>query len=307
MKKFNIALVGGITLGMSMLLSGGAYADTANVTVFGNIPGGLSSGAYALSTNSISNFGIGFSNLSTFFTFSFNGNTAAINGISQSNGGVLDAAASCVNCAHTNSFTPHSASASSYAYGDSQILSDNVTAGLGAAKAIGEVYLSGSTAETAYAHGVNTMSGSIFVPTSTVMSFNFFAAPNLEATLSSGGLWAAANMAMTVTLTQGSSTIFSWAPNGAIGGVYGGTDTLDPFSLNTSLARLTNGTSSIIPGTGQFQAATNVLGAGLYSLNITMTNTAQAQTVPVPAAVWLLGSGLIGLIGVARRRHSNTV
>ena len=27
-------------------------------------------------------------------------------------------------------------------------------------------------------------------------------------------------------------------------------------------------------------------------------------TVPVPAAVWLFGSGLIGLIGVARRKKS---
>ncbi|MGB5398483.1 MAG: VPLPA-CTERM sorting domain-containing protein [Gammaproteobacteria bacterium] len=26
------------------------------------------------------------------------------------------------------------------------------------------------------------------------------------------------------------------------------------------------------------------------------------QVIPVPAAVWLFGSGLIGLVGVARRR-----
>ena len=29
-----------------------------------------------------------------------------------------------------------------------------------------------------------------------------------------------------------------------------------------------------------------------------------AQVVPVPAAVWLFGSGLLGLVGVARRRRS---
>jgi hypothetical protein len=30
---------------------------------------------------------------------------------------------------------------------------------------------------------------------------------------------------------------------------------------------------------------------------------APASPVPVPAAVWLLGSGLIGMIGIRRRRN----
>ncbi len=37
-------------------------------------------------------------------------------------------------------------------------------------------------------------------------------------------------------------------------------------------------------------------------MNITMTQTANVSAVPVPAAVWLLGSGLLGLVAVARRR-----
>ena len=36
--------------------------------------------------------------------------------------------------------------------------------------------------------------------------------------------------------------------------------------------------------------------------NTTLTLNTPASTVPVPAAVWLFGSGLLGLVGVARRR-----
>ena len=38
--------------------------------------------------------------------------------------------------------------------------------------------------------------------------------------------------------------------------------------------------------------------------NATMAATPKPSTVPVPAAVWLFGSGLMGLVGVARRRKN---
>ena len=41
-------------------------------------------------------------------------------------------------------------------------------------------------------------------------------------------------------------------------------------------------------------------GGVLYALEVTGT----IEAVPVPAAVWLFGSGLVGLVGVARRRKS---
>lgn len=43
--------------------------------------------------------------------------------------------------------------------------------------------------------------------------------------------------------------------------------------------------------------------AGPYSVDYTIQiNVATASPVPVPAAVWLFGSGLVGLVGIARRK-----
>ncbi|MBU1691633.1 MAG: VPLPA-CTERM sorting domain-containing protein [Gammaproteobacteria bacterium] len=39
-----------------------------------------------------------------------------------------------------------------------------------------------------------------------------------------------------------------------------------------------------------------------YALHLTGSYTPSVSAVPVPAAAWLLGSGLLGLVGVARRK-----
>ena len=38
--------------------------------------------------------------------------------------------------------------------------------------------------------------------------------------------------------------------------------------------------------------------------NVVSTDIINTQAVPVPAAVWLFGSGLLGMVGIARRRRS---
>lgn len=49
---------------------------------------------------------------------------------------------------------------------------------------------------------------------------------------------------------------------------------------------------------------TDLLNATLTSTGLSFSTLSTTSPVPVPAAVWLLGSGLLGLAGVARRKAS---
>ena len=65
-------------------------------------------------------------------------------------------------------------------------------------------------------------------------------------------------------------------------------------NVSTTMLNLIAGSySAIVTG--------NAVGnfGGLYSVAM----TAKPSAVPVPAAIWLLGSGLLGLVGIARRKE----
>ena len=56
-----------------------------------------------------------------------------------------------------------------------------------------------------------------------------------------------------------------------------------------------------------WDAVTNNGGVGLGPLNVSeydLKLVGTVSSVPVPAAVWLFGSGLVGLIGIARRKKA---
>jgi len=71
------------------------------------------------------------------------------------------------------------------------------------------------------------------------------------------------------------------------------TDTLGIFALTISIA-------DAFPGfDGTFNGASLQIFGGGYDSGLALVGT---TAVPVPAAVWLFGSGLLGLVGVARRK-----
>lgn len=98
---------------------------------------------------------------------------------------------------------------------------------------------------------------------------------------SSGATDGAGGISGTIVITD------NWnANNFDQGGAFTGTTVGDEFSGTFDIAW-----TSLIVG-GAFDGQTGTYAAtGTYS------------AVPVPAAVWLFGSGLVGLVGVARRRR----
>lgn len=261
------------------------------------VSGGACASSYAVSYNTISGFSLAFGggagNLSPF-TLSVD---ASVTTYGLDGGlNMKDAPAACLNCVYSNSFTSHG-SATEYAYGDAQIVSRNVLAGIGAASSIGEISAFNSTGLSG---GSNTMLASFSVSGSPgTVNFDFQSVPYMNTLLAPGGVSANANQLMFISISQGSTKIFEWRPDGAAGNVLGGVEKSDPFALNSSIG----GSASFNPGSGYFEATTNSLAPGTYSLQITMANYVSASSttvVPLPAAVWLFGSGLLGLVGLAR-------
>ena len=84
------------------------------------------------------------------------------------------------------------------------------------------------------------------------------------------------------------------------------------FDLNFMNVDFINATNIVLSGTGIISSTDAGLddsfgswsfGANSAGTNFTW-NSASNAVVPVPAAVWLFGSGLVGLVGMARRKKA---
>jgi hypothetical protein len=95
------------------------------------------------------------------------------------------------------------------------------------------------------------------------------------ATLTSGNVWSGSLSVGTVTTTC------CWLGATEIGVQQGRSDLTSGW--------LTNGGAAVATGQGNMFALSSVI---------------TVSAVPVPAAVWLFGSGLLGLVGVARRKKA---
>lgn len=224
-----------------------------------------------------------------------------------------------------NSYLSHLGATASYAVGDSSIDADQLHgAPFTSARNLAEatVHANGNASASSGNASATSMSSQVIIgQQGGIINFRFDATPYLSTGLTSNagvGSLAVATMEFTFSVVDSvGNTVFQWAPDGQAGGIFGGIETADAFTLNTSMRA---SASEPMPqryhpadcalgsvGTGCFNASTDALIPGLYTLTQTMheaiTLTSVIAAVPEPDGYAMLLAGIV-LMALLRRRAS---
>ena len=214
-----------------------------------------------------------------------------------------------------NTFTPLG-QAGHYARGDAAMDDPDLLGPPGGqARNIGESFL--TSTGTGSGAGVNIFRFDVFVPPLGTLMFDFKADPYIEVAVPPGS--AAGTTASGALKVNIHFLAFDWNPDGSPGGILGGTELADPFSLNTSIL-LAGAGSEIYDPTGDASFGLVPPAFGAFSALFTNTSpifavsgplsiemredVATANVISEPSALTLFSMGaLLGLGAYARRRR----
>lgn len=125
------------------------------------------------------------------------------------------------------------------------------------------------------------------------------------------GSTATFNSSATGNISSYPNNLTSWSPN-ASGGIAGVTGDNIFASTSTGTIGAVFDSSDLVNQTGRIAvlmdanwfSSSTIDDPIIENIELFLEGAAPVSQVPIPAAIWLFGSGLIGLIGVARRKKA---
>lgn len=307
-----------------------AIPAAAVLAALAGAPPGAHADVFARSYNNVSNFVISATGDITFGETVDNSSATACmpnaNCVSNGGAGIPDTAPAQINWPGyvNDSYATNEGAPTSYIVADASIDQHQIYgAPYTQARNFTEGQLLGNStgSSTAGNSSASAFSTSFVVGApGTTLNFRFDADPYLKSYLTANALsgsQAEGSLSLNFNIIDSNGKqVFNWVPDGVAGGLIGGTENADAFSLNTSLTALTGNPGPLVYNpqncaigslaTGCFNATTDALPPGIYSLNLSMrenVNLQSAAAVPEPASAALLLAGL-GFIGMLARRRS---